>query len=111
MLKKILIGFGLLFATLVAAGATFWFGWLTPPESAAVCENVGRVMEADSEARILEKKIPKKFLDAALAKAKKSNHDWCERFSTKKPRRASWSVQPESSRLPADSVHFGFEER
>lgn len=93
MLKKILIGFGLLFGTLVAAGVVFWFGWLSPPDSAAVCENVDKVvsdggeefMRTKVEAKSKGMKLPKKLMDQAVADMKKESEDYCERFSKKKP--------------------------
>lgn len=85
MLKKIGIGFVLLFATGAAAVAIFWFGWLTPPDATAVCDNVDRVVEADADALIRKRDLPKALVDEALGKAKQETHAHCERFSTKKP--------------------------
>ncbi len=85
MLKKILIGFGLLIVTLVAAGGVFWMGWLTPPDADEVCENVDRVVEKETEEQLAKKKLPKELLNTALASAKKDTHDYCERFAKKKP--------------------------
>lgn len=89
MLKKIFIGLGLLCLIVVGAYGGFWFGWLTPPEPTAVCENVDRVVEADGEALLADelhgKTLPKPFMDEALARLKKSSRDHCGAFSKKKP--------------------------
>ncbi len=40
-----------IFATLVAAIAIFYFGWLSPPSAEAVCENVVKVSRAELESK------------------------------------------------------------
>ena len=42
---------GGIIATLVAAVAIFWFGWLSPPSPESVCENVVKVTKAELEKR------------------------------------------------------------
>lgn len=93
MLKKILIGFGLLLGTLVAAGTVFWFGWLSPPAPEAVCSNVEKVVDEGGKDFMREKveakskgdKLPDAWMDVALDKMKKDSEEYCDRFSKKKP--------------------------
>lgn len=40
-----------IFATLLAAVAIFWFGWLSPPSAESVCENVVKVSKAELESK------------------------------------------------------------
>ncbi len=45
---KVMVG---IFATLVAAVAIFYFGWLSPPSPDSVCENVVAVSKAELESK------------------------------------------------------------
>ena len=40
-----------IFATLLAAVAIFYFGWLSPPSPESVCENVVEVSKAELESK------------------------------------------------------------
>lgn len=50
-MKTALKVMGGIFATLVAAVAIFYFGWLSPPSPDAVCENVVKVSTAELESK------------------------------------------------------------
>jgi hypothetical protein len=50
-MKTALKVIGGIFATLIAAVAIFWFGWLSPPSADAVCENVVKLSKAELEAK------------------------------------------------------------
>ena len=50
-MKTALKVMGGIFATLLAAIAIFYFGWLSPPSAESVCENVVKVSRAELEAK------------------------------------------------------------
>ncbi|MCR9159559.1 MAG: hypothetical protein ACE37F_04370 [Nannocystaceae bacterium] len=50
-MKTALKVLGGIFATLVAAVAIFYFGWLSPPSADSVCENVAEVSKAELESK------------------------------------------------------------
>ena len=39
---------GALIASVVLAGAIFYFGWLMPPSPKSVCDNIARITEAET---------------------------------------------------------------
>ncbi|MGH1341827.1 MAG: hypothetical protein ACRBN8_09765 [Nannocystales bacterium] len=50
-MKTALKVMGGIFATLIAAIAIFYFGWLSPPSADSVCENVVEVSKAELESK------------------------------------------------------------
>jgi len=50
-MKTALKVMGGIFATLIAAIAIFYFGWLSPPSAESVCENVVKVSRAELESK------------------------------------------------------------
>lgn len=50
-MKTALKVIGGVFATLIAAVAIFYFGWLSPPSPESVCENVVEVSKAELESK------------------------------------------------------------
>lgn len=71
--------------TLIAAVAIFYFGWLSPPDADAVCDNVERVTAAELEKKANTKR---KRAKTALGSVRKN----CERAATTTPKfgRAVW---------------------
>lgn len=74
-MKTALKVIGALFATLIAAIAIFYFGWLSPPSPESVCENVVKVSRAELESKGAE------ATDEMVSKLK----DGCMSAATKEP--------------------------
>ncbi|MBV1860082.1 MAG: hypothetical protein KUG77_16840 [Nannocystaceae bacterium] len=64
-----------IFATLVAAIAIFYFGWLSPPSAESVCENVVTLSRTELESK------GAKATDEMLSKVE----DGCMSAATKEP--------------------------
>jgi hypothetical protein len=107
--KKVLIVFGMLITTLVAAAAIFWFGWLTPPDSTEVCTNVDAIIDKDGHKLMKGKagELPKGLADQALKQAKKAASDHCKRFSTEKPLMLAQAVWVKRLKCMRDARDIG----
>jgi hypothetical protein len=87
-MKTFLKILGALVVTLVAGVAIFWFGWLTPPDAGAVCDNVERITKAELDKKTKElgdateaTKRTSRVSEKGLAEVRKD----CERIATREP--------------------------